>query len=723
MLKSDLLKKDIFKKAFNFTLKRYNSSFKSEYFSRTKQIASTFYDFFFLKLSKLEWKFRYFKDDLYQNYLCKWIIYAHTNKNYTVTSLKLDWSFRYYNIPNLYLVVLYEIYISCLIRLVEEIIQSKLLEWYLIENKYFSYAHQISKKWTRKYLDFWKKYIGHEKTLIKQHKFFMKTDIKTFYDSIPHHKFGYLISRFMRDHLTVEKYINNNIDNFLSEFNDILFKISQYSTKGIPQGLRWSDYIAVLYLWLIFFYEREKLSLSLKSGIFWETALGTKIISYSDDIVFISNNKNNLYNDVNKLIVLLNSYGLNINQNKTTDIIKSNRYDYLEEIDINKISKRNYNELLKLKQYILEKLKECNLDILSSPNFKAYFKWIFLLDFTDEINEISDFFNKIYWHPQKLENQRIGILLLSISERSVSYFINFLNKRTNNIISIFCNFITKNQNSLSDSTLLLILRNLCKGSDESRAILKKHVLNILSTRNSPIIDCFIQDNGKFSFLPYCRDAKLEGLWHLLSITSSLKHSYPVAYYQENLFWIKLNNLFWLPSNNIDFSKLKTISVFQNIHWIEFLYQIAEVIDSLLYQKYRNPVYYMKTATFIADLLSLFNQLITILVSLKKKKLILCGISFNKYSDLNFINIGETGGRKESLIENDILLADEHKLLFFYLQKKRAILNHKEIVSILDFSTAPYNMSKYEISEVLWNSIKIVLADLIELIRQKICQNN
>lgn len=109
---------------------------------------------------------------------------------------------------------------------------------------------------------------------------------------------------------------------------------------------------------------------------------------------------------------------------------------------------------------------------------------------------------------------------------------------------------------------------------------------------------------------------------------------------------------------------------------------------------------MKTATFIADLLSLFNQLITILVSLKKKKLILCGISFNKYSDLNFINIGETGGRKESLIENDILLADEHKLLFFYLQKKRAILNHKEIVSILDFSTAPYNMSKYEISEVL-----------------------
>lgn len=91
--------------------------------------------------------------------------------------------------------------------------------------------------------------------------------------------------------------------------------------------------------------------------------------------------------------------------------------------------------------------------------------------------------------------------------------------------------------------------------------------------------------------------------------------------------------------------------------------------------------------------------------------------------MNFINIGETGGRKESLIENDILLADEHKLLFFYLQKKRAILNHKEIVSILDFSTAPYNMSKYEISEVLWNSIKIVLADLIELIRQKICQNN
>ena len=719
MLKSDLLKKDIFKKAFNFTLKRYNSSFKSEYFSRTKQIASTFYDLFFLKLSKLEWEFSYFKHDLYQNYLCKWIVYAHTNKNYRVTSLKLDWSFRYYNIPNLYLVVLYEIYISCLIRLVEEIIQSKLLEWYLIENKYFSYAHQISKKWTRKYLDFWKKYIGHEKTLIKQHSFFMKTDIKTFYDSIPHHKFGYLISRFMRDHLIVEKYINNNIDNFLSEFNDILFKISQYSTKGIPQGLRWSDYIAVLYLWLIFFYERENLSLSLKSGIFWETALGTKIISYSDDIVFISNNKNHLYNEVNKLIVLLNSYGLNINQNKTTDIIKSNLYDYLEEIDINKIAKRNHNELLKLKQYILEKLKECNLDILSSPNFKAYFKWIFLLDFTNELNDIFDIFSKIYWSNQSLEIKRIGILLLSISESSVSYIVNFLYEKGNNIIPAFKNFIDANKIYFSDSTLLLILRYFCKGSDESRISLKNSVLDILRKRNNPIIDCFLQDNGKFSFLPYCKDAKLEGLWRLLYSTPSRNSICPATYYQENLFWIKLNNLFGIPSNNIHFSKLKDILLFQDLRWTEFLYQVAEVIDSLLYQKYRNPVYYMKTATFIADLLSLFNQLITILVSLKKNQLILCSISFKNYSDLNFITIGEDRGKKESLIENDILLADEHKLLFFYLQKKRAVLNHKEILSILDFSQAPYNMSKYEISEVLLNAVKIVLGDLIELIRQKI----
>jgi hypothetical protein len=132
---------------------------------------------------------------------------------------------------------------------------------------------------------------------------------------------------------------------------------------------------------------------------------------------------------------------------------------------------------------------------------------------------------------------------------------------------------------------------------------------------------------------------------------------------------------------------------------------------------------MKTATFIADLLSLFNQLITILVSLKKNQLILCSISFKNYSDLNFITIGEDRGKKESLIENDILLADEHKLLFFYLQKKRAVLNHKEILSILDFSQAPYNMSKYEISEVLLNAVKIVLGDLIELIRQKISQNS
>jgi hypothetical protein len=66
--------------------------------------------------------------------------------------------------------------------------------------------------------------------------------------------------------------------------------------------------------------------------------------------------------------------------------------------------------------------------------------------------------------------------------------------------------------------------------------------------------------------------------------------------------------------------------------------MAEVVDSLLYQKHRNPNYFMKSATFIADFLSLVNQLVTILVSIKRGVFIPCHISFNQESNFDVIQI-------------------------------------------------------------------------------------
>jgi hypothetical protein len=66
--------------------------------------------------------------------------------------------------------------------------------------------------------------------------------------------------------------------------------------------------------------------------------------------------------------------------------------------------------------------------------------------------------------------------------------------------------------------------------------------------------------------------------------------------------------------------------------------MAEVVDSLLYQKHRNPNYFMKSATFIADFLSLVNQLVTILVSIKRGVFISCHISFTQESDFDVIQI-------------------------------------------------------------------------------------
>ena len=54
MLRSEYLKKKLFINAYYFTIKRYSSVFKSEYFSRAKQIASNFYDRFFFTLFRLQ---------------------------------------------------------------------------------------------------------------------------------------------------------------------------------------------------------------------------------------------------------------------------------------------------------------------------------------------------------------------------------------------------------------------------------------------------------------------------------------------------------------------------------------------------------------------------------------------------------------------------------------------------------------------------------------------
>lgn len=724
MLRSEYLKKKLFINAYYFTIKRYSSVFKSEYFSRVKQIASNFYDHFFFTLFRLQKLQKQLKwKDFYKEIISKPIAYLHTNTTYQVTSLKGDGSFRYYYIPNLYLVIIYELYVSCMIRLVEEAIKTNLGQ-FLVNWRYFSFAHQISSSWTVRYVDLWKKYLENQENLIRNHSYYLKTDIKSFYDSIPHDRLFKLFSHFLKDYLKRKKYLEYDVDNFLSDFCDIIFKVSRYTNKGLPQGMRWSDYLAVLYLWLLFFYERENLGLSFINQTYWSIGESTKFILYSDDILFVGNNKQELYNKANNIIQILYNYGLTINQNKTTDILEREDYKYQQRIIIDKLKSSDQTELLKFKEYIKETLKKQDIEEISSPDFKTYFKWCFLLELdADDIVNFKKILIDIYGNAEFLNSQRIAILLLTISESSIGHLLNLIEKgwKDYQLEKIFIEFIQKFKNLLSDSTLLGILKYF--PSDPEKSILKKLVIRILEERENPIIDCFIKKNQKNFFSSYCKSMNFDGLEKLLSIASDNYFiDWNTENFEENIIWLKLKNLFGLTLGNINFSKIKMLEMWkESTLWKEdFIYQMAEVVDSLLYQKHRNPNYFMKSATFIADFFSLVNQLVTILVSIKRGIYIPCHISFTQESDFDVIQIWEEKkSPKESFFQNDIKINSDDRLFFYYLQKKRAALHHKESQSSIDFTKMSYNISKYENSEIFLNSAKIILDSLCDQITEKI----
>ena len=124
---------------------------------------------------------------------------------------------------------------------------------------------------------------------------------------------------------------------------------------------------------------------------------------------------------------------------------------------------------------------------------------------------------------------------------------------------------------------------------------------------------------------------------------------------------------------------------------------------------------MKNASFIADLFSLFNQLFTILISLENNKFTECNISFGDQFDLKYIK----WPNKEKIFLKKYAILDEDRLFFFYLMKKRAFLNHKEKGNIIDSSILSYSIIKYENSEILLGSIKLVLEKICFLIKNYI----
>ena len=712
------LKKDKFSEVFDLTMKRYSSVYNTEYFSRTSQIGFLFYDRLFSHLNLCNDHPKILTKNFYKDYILKSLMYSHTNINYSLTSLKVSGWFRYYWVANIYLVLLYEIYISYIIDIIQEIINKhQELKKFLIDGQYFWFIHQVDSNWTIPYIDLWKKYDILTLNIARTKKYFLEMDIKSYYDSISHEKLWALLLRFMKDFMSEESYITSDIDNFLADFHDILFKISKYNSIWIPQWLRGSDYLAVLSPRLIFFYNRGNgLDFQRKNNQYIINGKVSMLI-YADDILFLWDKESEIALASTYIVQLLYNYWLNINETKTTDIISTTQFGTKAIIVIDKIRAGDSEQMCLLRDFIINALLKRDISTIFSKEFKKYFKWLFKLDFENPI-EIKQIFECIF-DSSKLSDQKIGLYLFAISDKMLGYLFSICYKYDKDVLKIMLKFLGKNEISFSDNTLINIVRYFLDENWNCPEKLKNKVLSIIEGRMNPVLNCFYQeiknsrDQNKYFFNPYIYDTQLLGLNKLLYKSYHINKQ--SDFYQENIFWLKLCNLFWTDIDMIDIKKIKDLGAFKSDAAIAFLHQMAEVVDSLILNKYRNSIFYMKNASFIADLFSLFNQLFTILISLENNEFTKCKISFWDQFDLKYIKL--PNNEKISLKKYPIL--DEDRLFFFYLMKKRAFLNHKEKWDIIDTSILSYSIIKYENSEILLGSIKLVLEKICSLIKSYI----
>lgn len=126
------------------------------------------------------------------------------------------------------------------------------------------------------------KAISKAQKLSIKYKWFLKTDIKKYFDSINHDKLIKLISKKIKD-VKIIKIVQSVI------YNSDLSK-NIYSGKGLPIGNLTSQFFANVYLNEFDHYVKETLRLPY--------------VRYMDDMLFFSNNKSEL----KKVLVCINTY-------------------------------------------------------------------------------------------------------------------------------------------------------------------------------------------------------------------------------------------------------------------------------------------------------------------------------------------------------------------------------------------------------------------------------
>lgn len=652
---------------------KYINLCKDWYFNRKYSI-SRIYDHFFAKLFyRLSQKV---DDKLFQNSFSKNVNLC-SNESFEVLEVWkpfLDFSTRKISIPNLYDTIMYEVLTHRLYKEISKIfIEINNVNDKLIENKYFSYAHRINLKLNsieyEHYLKGWLKYWKVKNRIIKENKFYIETDIKWFYDNIEHDNFIQLLLKLFHEKLSSYENLEY-LHGLLYSLNNVFYKVSWFKTKWLPQWLVASDMLSQIYLWLVFYFEE---SIQLDTDNFSIKWTWSKFIIFADDIILVSNKEKLLYKGFRFLKNTLEKNGLNLNSSKTTDIKDTSSYTEISTINIEKVKKNDINEIDKLIDRILEILSN-EIGNIFEWELKTLFKWFRKIDFLDKDKKrlfLKNLLKKwIKFNKKLLSNSKKISLLLVISPSNFQYLLSSLKEYYNEFIpnwDIEDVFIS---NYLSESELYVPLANLIfLYSDLGDDFFKiKHYIKdkVLESWNDALAD-FLDWERKYLRSNLLKN-KLYWLYDLI-----YKDINEEADYAENIIWVKLNSIF-----DIDINVTSKLSdslqrlVLNKVIDIESLEKLSNILDDLLLNKMTHKTFYLKNPSFLADLYSMFNILLSLLHSIEVNKIEKVKIWWNIWT----INHYDTNNQillKASMLK----IVKGYDNLLYYITKNRARFNHKE----------------------------------------------
>jgi len=678
----------------------------------------------------------------------------HWWKYYTNVQDKLNWEIRKTYFPPIYNLIHYEIVIEKIFLLINYIFE-KNTQFKLINDKFFWYSNQYefdkNKNINKKhYVDLWNIFKSSHKNLNKNKpnlRFIIKTDLKDFYDSINHSSFLEELKIFVNNNIFFDdlndesKFLNeifwfiwdkNNdfektFEKFLYEVSNSLLKVNNYSNLWIPQNIIWSDYISSLYIFMKIYNNAEELFLTdLKDdngNIFFykkENNNELYINNYSDDFAIVTNDfifwKNFLNN---YLFNLFSKDWIKFNLLKTK-IYNFDDY-FLEDInnllDFNKLFLQDEWEIRKYKYYLFEGIKSQNID-----KCKTIIKLSYLLNIDNYLNNeiLEEIYKIIYLDLRKFGKSKEN------NEKNIEFFLNLIrlspkfsiqlfeliskNSKKEKFLQTYYKFIDNFFSFLSPNTLWIILLKLNYHKTHAwGSLFKSKIIHSINTQND--------DNF------YFRD--LLEIWSYYSSQSRILKTYPWLCnflfnpnyekwdVRENNIWLLLYSLFWV--NHLISEKLNNKYKWVKNNEIFFINQLLSklsfILEEMLREKEKNNLFYLMSPNFIADLHSLFNNLLSIIISLKEKEIIGCDM----WKKRNIVNIEYWNKNKKPIfMKKDLWFTEDEINLLHFIKKKRAQYVHKERTwTENELSLKAYN--KFENISLFQSSLSKILVTFFSLI--------